>query len=528
MTSVSVGLSRQRRGTVGQLRRLLLILFVGSGIGAIVGLGLYATKVVDVALLPIGLAVLVPPLFLKDFRRYWLVVFLLSLELPFTKNLNDGLAVVQRLHIDYTIWNFTFDITLSDLVLVVLLVIWINDWMFHGRRLRFPAVTWLAIGCLCVCLLSTVGAASPYLGFVELSRQLRFFIMFLYAVNCIDAKRDLRTLAILAVVILVTQAGVTALRFVTGYMTPLTLGHSYENLSQIEQYLAVDRTQEGSLVRAMGTLASPGSTVRLCMMVIPFALFLCARNAMFKVRLPFLALTLFGLAGLVLTFTRVFYITTAIQVALAFVLMLRDRMLSRREAVAVVVALGLGAAAVAPKLYEQFTVREDSVSVRFLQYETALKMIRSHPWLGVGLNNGTGEKPKYTNMTYNPADPNTEFYLEPTHNVYLSLTSEIGIFGALLFFGFFGRVTAVAWRQSRRATDPEIRLIANMMVVTFCGVAVNGLMDPLFEYPVLMLLWLYAGVTLNLPRIAGAQQSAGIERSGPAGYLMASPLRSEA
>jgi hypothetical protein len=31
---------------------------------------------------------------------------------------------------------------------------------------------------------------------------------------------------------------------------------------------------------------------------------------------------------------------------------------------------------------------------------------------------------------------------------------------------------------------------------------VNGLMDPILEYQVLELLWLYAGISLNLPRMA--------------------------
>jgi hypothetical protein len=35
-------------------------------------------------------------------------------------------------------------------------------------------------------------------------------------------------------------------------------------------------------------------------------------------------------------------------------------------------------------------------------------------------------------------------------------------------------VTLLAWRQSRHSTDPE--LVANALVVVFCGVAVNGLM----------------------------------------------------
>jgi hypothetical protein len=462
-----------------------------------------------VGLLPLGLALLLSTVFVKNFRLYWFAIFLLSLQFTMSKNLNDGLAVNDELKIDYTIQNFTFQITATDLALLVLVVIWANDRMFRRQPMRFPPVTWLAVGYLGISLLSTVGAASPYLGYVELSQQIKFFIVYLFAVNCLDSKSAVRVLAIVGVIILVTQAGMTVARFETGYMTPLTFGDTHQELSQIEAYLAVDRTDEGSWVRAFGTLGSPGSTVRLCMMVIPFALFLCVPNAMFRMWFAFAVLTAFGLLGLVLTFTRVYYITTAVQCVLAFLIMLRDRML-KREVVVLVVLLGLAAvAAVSPKLYEQFTIREDSASVRFLQYEAAAKMILDNPFLGVGLNNGTGEKPKYVDVTYNRYDSNTQFYLEPTHNMYLSLASEIGVFGALLFVAFFARVTLLAWRQSRHSTDPEIRLVANALVVVFCGVAVNGLMDPLQEYPVQVLLWLYAGISLNLPRMAQGQATVG-------------------
>jgi O-antigen ligase len=180
----------------------------------------------------------------------------------------------------------------------------------------------------------------------------------------------------------------------------------------------------------------------------------------------------------------------------------------KREAAVLVVLIGLaGVAAASPWLYEQFTVREDSVSVRVLQYETAAKMILDKPFLGVGLNNGTGQKPKYVDVTYKWYDVDTHFYLEPTHNIYLSLASEIGIFGALLFVAFFARVTLLAWRQSRHSADPEIKLVANALVVVFCSMAVNGLMDPLAEYTVLVLLWLYAGISVNLPRMAQGQET---------------------
>ena len=490
-------------------RQFLLVLCLGGGIGTFIALALYVTKTAYVSLLPLGLALVLSTAFVKNFRLYWFAIFLLSMQFMISKNLNDGLAVIDKLKIDYEIQNFTFQITVSDLVLLVLLAIWANDCMFHGKPMRFPPVTWLAVGYFGVSVLSLVGAASPYLGIVELSQQFKYFIVYLYAVNCLDSKSAIRVFAIVGVIILVAQAGVTVARFETGYLTPLTFGESFQDTDQIKDYLAVDRSDEGSVVRAYGTLASPGSTAHLCLMVLPFALFLCARNTMFGMRLVFTALTAFGLLGIVLTFTRVAYITIAVQCVLAFLIMVRDRLLKREEVI-LIVMLGLaGLAAATPKLYEQFTVREDSVSVRFLQYEATAKMILDHPFLGVGLNNGTGQKPKYANVTYNPYDPDTQFYLEPTHNFYLSLTSEIGVFGVLLFVAFFFKAALLAWRESRRSPDPEIRFFANVLVVVFCGVAVNGLMDPVLEYQVLELLWMYAGISLNLPRMAEGQETVG-------------------
>ena len=482
--------------------KFLLVLCVGAIIGTVVALASYGTKISYAALLPIGLAMLLPPLLMKDFRSYWFVVFLLSLQFTISKNLNDGPAIIQSLHIDYTIFTFTFEITITDLVLMVLLAIWANDWIFHRKPVRFPRITWLAVIYLIVCLISIVGTASPFLGLVEMSRQIRFFIAYLFAVNCLNTKSAIRGVAVVGVIILATQGIMTIGRFETGFMNPLTLGDTHQDLDQIKEYLTVDRSDPASAVRAFGTLGSPGSTIRLCMMVIPFALFLCVRNPMYGKRPFFLLLTGLGILGLVFTFTRAYYVTTAFQLALTFLLMLRERMLKRSE-IALVVLLGMGALAVTGhKLYYEFTVREDSVSVRLLQYEATAKMILDHPLLGVGLNNGTGEKQKYNNTTYNAYDSDTQFDREPTHNMYLSLASEIGIVGALIFVAFFAHITLLAWQQSYRSADPELRMVANALVVAFCSVAVTGLMDPVFESSTMMLLWLYAGITLNLPAMA--------------------------
>ena len=491
-------------------KNLLILLFAGGVIGTLVAFALYVTKPTFVALPIVALAAVLPLAFIKNYRLYWLAIFLLSLQFEISKNLNNGTAVIEELKINYTIWNFTFQINVTDLILLVLLAIWANDRLFHGRSLRFPPVAWLAVGYLGICLLSAVGAPSPYLSFVQIFLELKYFVVFLFAVNCLDSKNDLRLLAIVGVVILVTQAGMTAVRFETGYLISFSLGESQQDLATVEKYLAVDRTDTGSYVRGFGTLNSPGSTTRLCLMVIPFGLFMSVRNVMFKAPLVFAALTAFGLLGLALTFTRVYYILASFQCLLAFLLMIRNGMLKRQEVVAIVFLGLVGLAANTPKLYEQFTVREDSVSVRFYQYEAAVNMILDYPLLGVGINNATGEKPKYANVTYNKRDSNTLFYLEPTHNMYLALASEIGLVGALLFFTFFDRVALLAWQQARESADPEIRWVANVLFLVYCSVAISGFMDPFQEYSALVLLWLYAGITFNLARIAEHEETANL------------------
>ena len=109
------------------LRDSAFTICAGSAVGIVVSVGLYATKTAYVALLPVALAMVLPVFFIKNARMYWFAVFLLSLQVEVVKNLNDGRAVVEELKINYTIWAFTFQITLTDLVLLVLLAFLLND-----------------------------------------------------------------------------------------------------------------------------------------------------------------------------------------------------------------------------------------------------------------------------------------------------------------------------------------------------------------------------------------------------------------
>jgi O-antigen ligase len=498
-------LSRSINDFLRPLRRgpalIALLAALGACMGAMTALVLFATKPLIVALPIAGLLVVMPTFVIRDKRMYWLGVFLFTVQFEISKNLNDGLAVIDRLNIDYTLWHFTFQVHATDLILLVLLFYWYAETVFKGQRPYFPRATWLLVGFLGFCLLSLVAAPSPYLGLVETWRQLKFFLVFLYVVNNVNNKATLRLLAIMAVAILTIQGAVTVARYETGWMKPLAFGDSQQDEDRTLLYLSVDRDEIGEQVRSFGTLGSPGSTLRLCLMVIPFALLLSMRNPVFSHRLLYLGLTAFGMGSLLLTFTRAYLPTTAVQLAAAFVIGIRHRYLSRLEVLLLVVVGVAGLSAVAPKIYEQLAVRQDSVTVRLEQYKTAIAMIVDNPVFGVGLNNGTGVKEAYVNVSYDKYDPDTQYYLEPTHNLYLSLTSEIGLIGSMLYFAFFANVIARAWRVSSTA-DPELRFFANVLLIAFVGVFANSLYDPMHEDAPMTLLWMYCGIAFALTRMA--------------------------
>ena len=470
--------------------------------GAMTALVLFATKPLVVALPIAGLLLVMPTFVIRDKRHYWLGVFLFALQFEIQKNLNDGLAVRNLLNIDYTLWHFTFQVHATDVILAVLLFYWYIDLARRTQRPYFPRAGWLLIGFLGFCVLSLVAAPWPYLGMVEIWRQLKFFLVFLYIANNIDSKEQLRLVAVMAVAILAIQGAMTLVRYETGWMQHLAFGDARQDEDWMIQYLSVDRDAIGEQLRSFGTLGSPGSTLRLCLLVIPFALFLSMRNPMFPhSRLLFLGIAAFSMGSLLLTFTRAYYLTTPVQVAAAVLLGIRHRYLSRMEVLLLTVLGLIAVGAAVPKVYEQLSVRQDSVTVRLQQYKATFDMIVDNPVFGVGLNNGTGVKERYVNVTFNEYDADTQFYLEPTHNLYLSLASEIGLIGTLLYVTFFATVIARVWRVSNTA-DPDLRFFANALLVAFAGLIVNSVYDPMHEDAVMTMLWVYCGLAFALTKMA--------------------------
>lgn len=508
--------SAPERPLDGSLRAALWPLVLGAAVGLFAALLLYATKPVWLGLVVAGLAVVIPTFLVKDYRLYWLAIFFFVLQFEVKKNFNDGLAVVEKFHIDYMLYNFTFEIRASDLVFLVLGFFWLNDLVYGKKRVAAPGAAWFAVAYFALCLVSLVGAPWPYLGVVELLRQLRFFVFFLYAYNNLLSKRVLRLIAVIAVAMLVTQAAVTAGRYAFGFYEPIAFGETHFDQKERDRYLEVDRESGKSARRAFGTMTSPGSTGKLCLTLIPFALMLCVRNPLLRARPVFVVLFAASAGALVLTYTRSFFIAAGVELLLGFLIAVRRGYLHRLETLGILALVFAAGAYLSPKVQEMFQYRKSSYTVRLRQFESSLQQIEAHPLFGVGLNNGTGLKRNYVYDSYNEADPDSQSYSEPTHNLYLALSADIGLVGALCFFTFFTLACRSAFQLGRSRADPELAFIGNVLVIAYVGLAATALGDPLHEDSVVTLLWMYAGIAFGLRdslRVAAHESFAPIARA---------------
>ena len=68
----------------------------------------------------------------------------------------------------------------------------------------------------------------------------------------------------------------------------------------------------------------------------------------------------------------------------------------------------------------------------------ALEMIKSSPWLGVGMGNYLANLPEFLQHNY-------IFWLQPVHNIFLLLVSEIGVLGLVLIIWFLWR--KIKWKN---------------------------------------------------------------------------------
>jgi O-antigen ligase len=479
--------------------RLIFAIVVGGVIASFISL----LKPLWIILALSGFFVFILTFLVKDTKLYWTMLFVFSLQLDVKKNLLDGLKVLENLHIDYVQFIFVPEIRLSDLIFAVLLVLWIHNFASHKKEFKFPRVGWFAIGFLVWSGLSMFKAPHIYLSAVELSRQCKFFVIFLYAVNNIDSKRTIRAILVALVMVLMLQGTVTLVRYKLQYFEPFfgeAFGRSY--MSSAMQGLVINPSI-GELKASFGT--SPGAiTSQLFLLLLPIALMSCHKNPAFSRRWIFFPLFIIGSLGMYVTYSRSSFIAFIVEIILCFYFSFRRDYLSKIARFLLFVFVALTMLILFPRLDDYMNRKTENIEIRFEQYKVANSVILSNPLLGTGLNNSTGVAKTYIKHTASPIDPISQVTDAPIHSFFLALVTEIGIIGFMSYMFFFLSICREAWRLSRSDRDPEIAFFASILFVAVAGLASGILTNPLFEDAIQTLLWLYAGIIVACTSMEGA------------------------
>lgn len=470
----------------------------GITVGGVCALVFFSFNPIWTLLVPLCLLIILPAFILKDVPSYWLAIFLFSLQFDLKKNLIDPLSFLNA-YGSFPPYVFVPHLYISDIVFAILLVYWLHDVLLRQKQFYFPPASWLAIGFLGWAALSMFKANDSYLSVLELVRQCKFFLIYLYAANNLGSKRSFTVICLALLATLVLQGTITVVRYQLQYYEPIfgeALGRTDTLAGETEQ-LIIDPSL-GDLKLSFGTLA-PVTMGKYFLLILPLSLLLCAKNPIFAIRWIFIPITLIGIAGLLLTYSRTNFIAFGAELVLCFYFAVRRGYLSQKMALLWLFVAAFGGLALTPTVYNYMNRKLENVEIRFAQYETAFSMIQSNPLLGVGLNNNLVASRVYNRHSFSPLSLAKHSSDQPIHSFYLSLLAEIGIVGFMLYLAFFFQICHETVKMAR-VPSPQIQFASTFILIVILGLGVGILTNPMWEESLQTIVWLFAGVSLALGR----------------------------
>jgi O-antigen ligase len=437
-----------------------------------------------------------PTFLVRDAEAYWFGVFVVSLMAEVQKAFGDGLNVIARYGFELEsappVSQLLPELRVSDLPLLVLLGLWAWKLARHRKPFVFPRVAWIAVAYFAWAGLSAMTAPHPYLGAIEWTRQLKFFVIFLWAVNNVDRKALLQVAAVGVVAVLFVQASLTFARFSLGFTFLTGNAFGKQDAFDSTDHLQIAEGEGGApRRRAFGTVPSPRGTAGHLLLLLPWAALGAARVRDARLRIALLGLFAAGAGALVLTFSRAGLVGFTVGCVLGLAVLFRWGVLTRRALALVVLVGALGGLAAGPVAYRFLTSRPGNVKVREAQYRAAYAMARDHPLLGIGLNNHTLAQRDYSTWATSVPldDPVKSSFKHPVHSQHLANLVEVGLIGLLLWLCFFAALGRRAWR-ALRVPDPWLAGVAGASLVGGAALFAQMIADPMHESSVLGLLWL--------------------------------------
>jgi putative inorganic carbon (HCO3(-)) transporter len=217
-------------------------------------------------------------------------------------------------------------------------------------------------------------------------------------------------------------------------------------------------------------------------------------------RVFFILVTILSVAGIALTYSR----PTILALYISFLLFA----VIRKNKILIAFLIGglCVSPFIAPASVKEWAKQVDYNPVRFMcnddriaVYHNAIRMIRSHPLIGVGTNTfmknykAYKEFPEYRNVV------TSDFMY--AHNNFLHMAAEIGLLGLGVFVWLLYRLFKECLRLYGELQDKFLKTVCVSVCICLIAFLVNGLTESsLFYARVAVLFWYLAGLALSLKK----------------------------
>lgn len=328
------------------------------------------------------------------------------------------------------------------------------------------------------------GAVDKQAAGASMITNVRAFLLCLAVMLYVNTRQDMVALI----------AGVSAGLLFQGFVAVLQFRFGYVGLGFLGE--------QGRSWRASGTLGHPNVLAMYTMMLTPLA-YRMAAFGQGKSRLFYFATFLVGVAALFASQGRACWLGFTISMVLFFLLDVKNKRIVSRRTIVVWVLMALvgitGAFRYRTVLTSRFTNAEEELvgqktSSRMYLAKDALRIIRQHPTVGVGLENyklHAGEEIMGDKFV---------------HCSYLLVAAETGIPGLVFFVTVLGTMLVFGWHLAR-AKDLFVSNVGMGIMTAMVGLCIALLPSP--DYRIVWVknhVWLLFGINLALGKIAYNEQ----------------------
>ncbi len=402
----------------------------------------------------------------NDKEKFLLCIFGLSLSV----NLDINLFVSPEFTY-LRLLSGGISVSAIDISIFLLCLLWLvyerNSRNSINIRLILPIIFFQ--GMILAALLSFLNARYMVLSIYEFKKYILVFIIIIYLFFNMRHISQLKYIIYMLFIGIICSSIVGILQYKTG----TSLGFSV--LGETQEFFSQRIVGSISTIRRVSGLMLHANMFGIYLaMCLPIAYSLSFANLPYRDKMFPFVVTVIGTVALVLTFSRASLISFCFGM-LFFCLVKRRKLFSNSNiiflfiylfAVVIICILWGG------KIVDRFLHSPpEQLNYRFLLNTAAIKMILSHPFLGVGLNNFTAQLELFS---YDKIIPLARY---PVHNFYLLIMAETGIFSfvAFILFSLFAVKSGI--ESYFIIKDETLRNISLGMVSGLCAVFLNCMTD---------------------------------------------------